>query len=92
MPPSFQERRWLLSGKPGALLFLERRRVEMLWAQYGDVIVARHIANCPGTRPVNWWRFSATAPRRPGETQRQYLERHGLLLPSEKRARRRSGD
>jgi len=91
---SFREKRWLLSGRPGALIFLAPARVQALWAEFGDQITARHAASHPFTRPPNCWRFSAPEPRREGETQREYLERHRLLLPSEKRrgrARHRGG-
>lgn len=88
LTPSFRERRWLLSGRPGALYYLDRARVEALWRELGDTIVARHIARYPRTRPVNWWRFDAPEPRRSGETQYQYLARHGLLAPSERRSQR----
>jgi hypothetical protein len=82
---SFREKRWLLSGRPGALWFLQRRRVETLWREYGDLIVARHVARWPFSRPPNWWHLDAPEWLREGETQREYLERHRLLLPSEKR-------
>ena len=90
--PSFRERRWLLSGKPGALLYLrERERCIALWDEFGDLIVARHVQRHPFSRPVNWWRFDAPGSRCEGESQRAYLERRGLLLPSERKrlARRR---
>jgi hypothetical protein len=75
LTPSFRERRWLLSGRPGALYYLDRARVEQLWREHGDTIVARHAGRNPGTRPVNWWRFDAPEPRRPGETQYDFLKR-----------------
>jgi hypothetical protein len=71
-----------------------RRRVEKLWREYGDLIVARHVARWPFSRPPNWWGLDAPEWLREGETQREYLERHRLLLPSEKRrgrARHRGG-
>jgi hypothetical protein len=87
----FRYRRWLLSGRPGALVFIERERVAALWEDYGDCITARHIALYPGSRPRNWWRYSKPAPCIPGEAQRDYLERNRLLTPAEKRhAPRRS--
>jgi hypothetical protein len=81
---SFRERRWLLSGQPGALLYLERARVEALWCEHGDTIVARHVDRYPGSRPVNWWRFDAPEPRCSDESQSAYLKRRGLLLPGER--------
>jgi hypothetical protein len=91
---SFRYRRWLLSGRPAALWYLEPDRVTALWREYGDLIVARHVARWPFSRPPNWWRIDAPEWLREGETQREYLERHKLLLPSEKRrgrARHRGG-
>jgi hypothetical protein len=37
----------------------------------------------PGFRPWAWWKFDAPEPLPEGETQRAYLERHGLMLPGE---------
>jgi hypothetical protein len=88
----FQYRRWLISGKPGALIYLEPLRVEALWDQYGDAVTERHVAKYPYSRPPNWWRYSAPKRRSPQETEFQYLERLGLLYPSElARLKRRVG-
>jgi hypothetical protein len=78
--PSFQERRWLLSGKPGALWFLERERVTALWALYGPVIVERHIRLGRPGRPINWWRFDNPATL-PGRKPDQFRARNNLLRP-----------
>jgi hypothetical protein len=87
----FGLRRWLLSGCPGALYFLERERVRALWDEYGEYITARHIARYPGSRPPNWWRFDRPAPLIAGEPQLDYLERNGLLTSQERKyARRRA--
>ena len=85
----FRIRRWLLSGRPGALYFLERERVTALWDEYGEYITARHIDRHPGSRPPNWWRFNRPAPLISGEPQLDYLERNKLLTPAEKRYVRR---
>jgi hypothetical protein len=39
----------------------------------------------PGTRPPGWWRFRGpkVLPDLEVETEREYLESHGLLLPEE---------
>ena len=87
----FQYRRWLLSGKPGALTFIEPQRVAALWDQYGAAVVERHVARHPFSRPPNWWRYSAPQCRLPRETEFQYLERLGLLSPSERSTRARVG-
>ena len=81
----FRLRRWLLSGRPGALYFLERARVTALWDEYGEYITARHIARYPGSRPFNWWRFDRPAPLIAGELQLDYLERNRALTSAEKR-------
>jgi hypothetical protein len=83
-PLSFRYRKWLLTGRPGALVFLEAAAVERLWREYSDVIISRHIARFPCSRPVNWWRYNAPELRRPGESQYEFLKRHGLLLPEER--------
>src|SRR5262245_586134 len=81
----FMYKRWLLSGRPGALIFLEPQRVEALWDSYGDAVVERHVAKYPFSRPANWWRYSAPERRHPSqETEYDYLVRHEeLLYPSE---------
>jgi hypothetical protein len=82
-PPSFRERRWLLSGQPGYLWFLKRERVTELWAKYGDIVVARYARSWPFERPPPFWRFHE---RDYEESERDYLVRHPeLLLPHEKR-------
>jgi hypothetical protein len=81
----FVYRRWLLVARPGALIYLEAERVRALWDEYGEEITQRHIRKWPGTRPANWWRFSA--PERwnsSAETQLQYLQRLDLLSAEEK--------
>jgi hypothetical protein len=57
------------------------------WAEHCERVVGHHIRRHPGTRPDRWWEFSAPGPRRKGESEYDYLERHGLLLPSEQRGR-----
>jgi hypothetical protein len=60
----------------------------LLWQEYGDAVVARHVARFSGTRPSNWWRYESPAPLHTGEAEYDYLARHKLLLPQgEKRAR-----
>jgi hypothetical protein len=85
-PPSFQERRWLLSGQPGFLWFFRRERITKLWAEYGDIVVERYARSWPFERPPPFWRFHE---RDFGESPHDYLLRHPeLLLPHEKRALR----
>jgi hypothetical protein len=56
-----------------------------LWAAYGEEVLADWVEAHPGTRPAPWWRFSALAPRPKNESEAVYLDRHGLLLPAERR-------
>jgi hypothetical protein len=83
-------RRWLLSGRPGYLPFLEGERVKQLWHDFGDVVTERHVRRRPFTRPANWWRYSSPEWRDPSrETQREFLLRHpGLLTEAERRRAR----
>jgi hypothetical protein len=64
--PSFRYRRWLLTGRPGALWYLERARVTALWREHCDLIVARHVARWPFSRPLKLVasRCSRIAPRK----------------------------
>lgn len=56
-----------------------------LWATYGDDVLATWVVEYPGTRPSGWWRFAAPEPLGEGEDELQYLRRHTLLLPEERR-------
>jgi hypothetical protein len=85
----FMYKRWLLSGRPGALIYLEPLRVEALWREHSEAIIERHVAKHPFSRPANFWQYDAPEWRDPmQETERQYLERFNLLLPSEGLQRR----
>ena len=53
------------------------------WRDHGRRAIEAWVADHPGTRSKNWWRTAATAPALEGETEFQYLERLGLLLPGE---------
>ena len=44
-------------------------RVEDLWRQFGQGIVADWIKTRPGTRPYCWWRFESGLERRKGGIQ-----------------------
>ena len=81
----FRYRRFLLTGKPGAMHFLEREYVERLWDEYGESIVERHARKWPGTRPPPYWRYARLPERWDSSAESQYafLHRHHLLLPGE---------
>src|SRR5262245_44588070 len=83
---TFTERRWLLSGKPGAIPFLQNGEwARRLWNDHGAEITQRHIAKHPGTRPANWWRYDAPERRDSStETQLAYLRRLDLLTAEER--------
>ena len=38
----------------------------------------------PGSRPWAWWQYEAPEPPRPAESETGYLDRCGLLTPSER--------
>jgi hypothetical protein len=81
----FRYKRWLLCGKPGALVFLEAERVEALWSEYGEEITQRHIRRRPGSRPANFWRYNVSERWDSSrETQVQYLTRLNLLTAAER--------
>ncbi|HXH05749.1 MAG TPA: hypothetical protein VNI83_04075 [Vicinamibacterales bacterium] len=83
-----------LRDDPDAPPAFDARR---LWREWGEAILAAWIRERPGTRPWAWWQFDAPAlvadvddgfdPAR--EAEADYLARHGLLTPIERRARRR---
>jgi hypothetical protein len=81
----FRYRRYLWSGKPGALHFLEREHVENLWAEYGQAITERYARKWPGSRPPPYWRYQPLPERWDSSKESQYsfLHRHHLLLPGE---------
>jgi hypothetical protein len=84
--PTFTEKRWLVSGRPYAIPFLQGGEwAQRLWKDYGEAITARHIAKHPGTRPANWWRYDAPERRdSSSETQLAYLRRLNLLTAEER--------
>jgi hypothetical protein len=84
--PTFTERRWLLSGRPYALPYLEGGKwAQRLWKEFGSMITERHIAKHPGTRPWGWWKYDAPERRDSSrETQLAYLRRLDLLTDEER--------
>jgi hypothetical protein len=91
---SFLERRWLLSGKPGCVPFLENGEwARSLWKEYGELITERFLAK-PGRefrRPASWWRMErAHDPRRSGESEFDYLTSRPQLLTEAERRRLRA--
>jgi hypothetical protein len=85
---SFTERRWLLSGRPGALPYLEGGKwARSLWAEYGEQITQRHIKRYGlFKRPNNWWRERSHDPRPPDQSAFDYLAaRPDLLTEAERR-------
>src|SRR4051794_3855251 len=41
------------------------RRMEAVWARFGDQLTAARASEYPGTRSAAWWAWSATEGRRP---------------------------
>ena len=92
--PSFTERRLLLSGKPYALPYLARGQwAARLWREFGPDIVERYASRRLFSRPIHFWlRDRAHDPRRPGESEFDYLTRHPELLTESERRRLASWD
>jgi hypothetical protein len=86
---SFLERKWLLTGRPGAIPYLQNGKwAQSLWREFGEIITERHIARYGlFHRPNNWWRFDAPDPRRAGESAYDYLVRHPKLLTAREKQR-----
>src|SRR5262249_53035994 len=84
--PTFTEKRWLVSGRPYCIPFLQGGEwAQRLWKEFGEAITARHITKHPGTRPWGWWKYDA--PQRPDssrETQLAYLRLFNLLTEDER--------
>jgi hypothetical protein len=70
--------------------------IEWAWREHGDALVKLWIsgwrggkwceleeAGKPRTRPPGWWIHCAPEELADGESQEEYLRRHGLLLPEE---------
>jgi hypothetical protein len=78
----FIYKRWLVSGKPGALIYLhpDAKRCRAMWTTFGPEVVERCARRRPFHRPANWWRFDAPRDRRAGESAFDYLARHPELL------------
>jgi hypothetical protein len=58
------------------------------WEECRAEVLAGWVREKPGTRPSTWWRLDAPEPRPEGESEAEYLERHGLLTEDERRALR----
>jgi hypothetical protein len=56
---------WLVGDDKSAGFFKYAPEEELaaLWNEHSDRIVAEHVADYPGTRPVRWWQYEA--PRMP---------------------------
>jgi hypothetical protein len=87
---TFTERRWLLSGKPGAIPFLEGGEwARRLWRDYGAIVTERFLARPHHLfkRPLNWWRMERGHDPRPSAmSEFDYLSQHPhLLIEAERR-------
>lgn len=72
---------WMRKGQPG-LLFGDRHPKD-LWKLFGPEATELFVDNNPGRRPAGWWLYDAPEPRPAGESETDYLRRHGLLTPLE---------
>jgi hypothetical protein len=55
------------------------------WGEVRDDLLPKWIMERPGSRPWAWWQEEAPEPRREDESELEFLCRHGLLTPQEKR-------
>jgi hypothetical protein len=55
-----------------------------LWAEYESDVLAVWTDDYPGTRPSQWWRFSAPQDAQPGAAAWEVLERLNEWLPGER--------
>src|SRR5262245_35337731 len=78
----FVYRKWLLTGRPGAFIYLSResKRCRSLWAAFGEAVCERYARRHPFRRPANFWRFNCVNDPRGSESQFDYLARHEELL------------
>jgi|GEM_PF-4519986 len=84
-----EEECWLRDEPCGFIQFIEDEKLDKLWNDHRERIIAEHIADYPGTRPHRWWERDAPGELGTNESQAAYLKRHGLLLPAERRRLRR---
>lgn len=71
---------WLHDGDGGTWIYFHQEDLVELWHAHGEAIVAEHVAESPGTRPVRWWEYSA--PRaQPGDYRSTTRFHDGLPQP-----------
>jgi len=87
---SEQEECWRRDEPCGFIRFIEKERLDKLWCDHRERIIAEHIAEFPGTRPPQWWQRDAPEALDTDETEAAYLARHGLLSAEERRAMKAS--
>src|SRR5262249_31780358 len=78
----FMYKRWLLSGRPYALIYLsqEVKRCRSMWKAFGELVCERYARRHRFKRPANFWRFDCVNDPRGSESQFDYLARHEELL------------
>ena len=79
------EEHWLRGEPCGFVEFSEDERLDKLWFDHRERIIAEHIAEWPGSRPLRWWERDAPERLGANESEVAYLGRHGLLLAEERR-------
>ena len=52
-----------LRGEASSWEFFHIEPLAQTWADHGDRIVAEHVRDHPGTRPIRWWEYAAPEPR-----------------------------
>jgi hypothetical protein len=50
---------WLHGEECGFFRFKRKEELAELWREHGDRIVAEHVDQWPGTRPLRWWQYDA---------------------------------
>lgn len=63
------------------------RDADLAWHAMRDEVMAEHLEELPGTRPLSWWMREAPEPLGDDESQFDYLARLGLLTEDERDAR-----
>jgi hypothetical protein len=57
--------KWARADPSGAFhYFQSAEALAVLWTTLRDEVIAEHVAEYPGTRPIRWWTYDAPEPRR----------------------------
>jgi hypothetical protein len=75
---------WLRTGERNAWYYLDRKQPpEQVWAEHREQVVAEHVKEHPGSRPVLWWQYTAPQARLRlggvGQPDGPGPDQHGLI-------------